>query len=271
LLRVENISEENLEDVFMICSWNRAFASMEGPTQEKARELKRRWLIDMLERHGPCTKIAYLDGKPVAQILFYPEETIPFNHDPRKDVLHLQCIFNPLPEAQHKGVGDTLMKTLVDECNSGLKCMGGKPCSFVVTKPFPHEGELPLDEFYSKYGFKQGNQEMYLEIKGEYVPREVLENRRLPEDLGRALNFYNPTCEWGYFYAVKVKELLQEIDPDLPVEIVNLWERPEEYMKRSHQQQIAARTIINAQEINPFLFWADKEAFRREAEEALGK
>jgi hypothetical protein len=271
LLRVENISEENLEDVFMICSWNRAFASMEGSTQEKARELKRRWLIDMLKRHGPCTKIAYLDGKPVAQILFYPEETIPFNHDPRKDVLHLQCIFNPLPEAQHKGVGDALMKNLVDECNSGLKCMGGKPCSFVVTKPFPHEGELPLNEFYSKYGFKQGNQEMYLEIKGEYVPREVLENRRLPEDLGKALNFYNPTCEWGYYYAVKVKELLMDIDPDLPVEIVNLWERPEVYMKRSHQQQIAARTIINAQEINPFLFWADKEAFRREAEEALGK
>jgi GNAT superfamily N-acetyltransferase len=271
LLKVENISEENLEDVFKICSGNRAFAPMDDPILEKARELKRRWLLDMLEQYGPCTKIAYLDGKPVAQILFYPEETIPFYHDPRKDVLHLQCIFNPFPEAQQKGVGDALMKNLVDECHTGLDCMGGNTCRFVVTKPFPHEGDLPLDEFYSKYGFKQGNQEMYLKIKGEYEPREILENRRLPEDLGRALNFYNPTCEWGYFYAVRVKELLQGIYPDLPVEIVNLWERPEEYIKRSHKQQMAARTIINAQEINPFLFWMDKEAFRREAEEALGK
>ena len=55
------------------------------------------------------------------------------------------------------------------------------------------------------------------------------------------------------------------------MEIVNLWERPEEYIKRSHKQQMAARTIINAQEIDPFLFWVDKGAFRREAEEALRK
>lgn len=271
MLRVENISKENLEDVFKICSGNRAFAPTNDPLLEKARELKRRWLLDMLEHHGPCTKIAYLDGKPVAQILFYPEETIPFNHDPREDVVHLQCIFNPLPEAQHKGVGDALMKDLIDECHKGLDCMGGRTGRFVVTQPFPHEGDLPLDEFYSKYGFKQGNQEMYLEVTGEYAAREVLENRRLPEDLGTAVNFYNPTCEWGYFYAVKVKELLQGIDPDLPIENVNLWERPEEYIKRSHKQQIAARTIINTQELNPFLFWLDKEAFLREAEKAMGK
>jgi hypothetical protein len=242
---------------------------MDGPIQEKAREIKRQWLINMLNHHGPCTKIAYLDEKPVAQILYYPEEIIPFYHNPRKDVVHLQCIFNPSPEAQHKGAGDALMKDLINESRSGLKCMEGRECSFMVTKPFPHEGTLPLDEFYSKYNFKQGNQEMYLEIEGEYVPRETLENPRLNEDLGRAINFYNPTCEWGYFYAVKVKELLKGIDQDLPVEIFDLWKSPKEYMKRSHQQQIAARTIINAQEINPFLFWIDKEVFRREAEKAL--
>jgi GNAT superfamily N-acetyltransferase len=269
LLRVEDISEENLDDVFKICSWNRAFGPRDDPILEKARDLKRGWLLDMLESNGPCTKLAYLDGRPAAQILFYPEETIPFYSDPRKGAVHLQCIFNPHPEAQHKGAGDALMRALVDECHSGLKCLDGGSPSFLVTKPFPHEGDLPLDEFYSKYGFKQGSQEMYLEVKGEYVPREILENRRLPEDLGRAVNFYNPTCEWGYFYAVRVKELLQETYPDLPVEIFNLWEDPQEYIKRSHKQQIAARTIINAREINPFLYWVDKEAFLREAEEAM--
>ena len=271
MLKIEDVSEENLEDVFKACSWNRAFAPKDDPILEKGREIKIRWLLDMLEKHGPCTKIAYLQERPVAQILFYPEETIPFNHDPRRDALHLQCIFNPFPEAQRKGVAHALMKELMEECKSGLRCMGGRPCSFVVTAIFPHEGQLPLDTYYSKCGFKQGNQEMYLEIAGEYVPRKILENRRLPEDRGRALNFYNPPCEWGYFYAVKVRELLKDIDPSLPVEIVNLWERPEEYIKRSHKQQIAARTIINTQEPDAFIFWVDKEAFRRNAEEALGK
>ncbi len=271
MLRVEDVSEDNLEDVFKVCSWNRSFAPKDDPTLEKGREIKRHWLLDMLEKHGPCTKIAYLDEKPVAQVLYYPEETIPFNHDPRKDALHLQCIFNPFAEAQRKGVADALMRDLLKECRTGLRCMGGKACSFVVTKPFPHEGEIPLEEFFGKYGFKEGNQEMYLEIVGEYVPRDILENRRLPEDRDRALNFYNPPCEWGYYFAVKVKELLKEIDPDLPVEILDLWDRPGEYIKRSHKQQIAARTIINTWEPDPFLFWVDKEAFRRNAEEALGR
>ena len=269
MLSIVDISRENLEDVFKICSWNRAFAPMDDPVIKEARMIKKQWLLEMLDQHGPCTKIAYLDGKPVAQILFYPEETIPFYSDPRKDVVHLQFIFNSHPETQKKGVGDVLMKALVDECHVGLECLGMNTARFLVTKPFPHEGDLPLDEFYRKYGFKQGNQEMYLEVNGEYEPREILENRHLSEDRGRAVNFYNPPCEWGFFYAVRVKELLLETYPDLSVEIFNLWEAPQEYLKRSYRQQIAARTIINTQEINPFLFWMDKEAFLREADEAL--
>ena len=268
-MRIEDISEKNYEDVFSICSNNRVFAPMDDPILDKGREIKRNWILEVLEKYGSCTKIAYLDNTPVAQILFYPEEIIPFNHQPRKDVIHLQCIFNPYTKAQRKGVGDALMKSLIEDCHKGIGCLGGRPCSFIVTKTFPHEGDLPLDMFYSKYGFKHGNQEMYLEVTKEYVPREILENRRLPDDYGKAINFYNPTCEWGYFYAVKVKELLNEMEPNLSVRILSLWEQPEEYIIRSHKQQIAARTFINTEEPNPFLFWIDKNAFRREAEKAL--
>jgi len=62
LMRIEDISEKNLDDVFKICSSNRIFAPMDDPILEKAREFKRQWLLDMLEQYGPCTKIAYLDG-----------------------------------------------------------------------------------------------------------------------------------------------------------------------------------------------------------------
>ena len=271
MLRVEDISEENLEDVFKICSWNRSFAPMDGPIQEKARELKRQWLLDMLEQHGPCTKIAYLDGNPVAQILFYPEETMPYLHNPRKDVINLKCIFNPYPEGQGRGVGAALLKALTDECHTGLDCLGGRPCRFVVTRLFPHEGDLPLSEFYEKYGFKQGHQEMFLEIKGEYVPREIPEYRLLPEDHGRIILTYNPNCEWGYFFAMTARELLQSIDSDLPIETFNNWDRPEEYKKRPHLPLIAGSTIANAQVMNSFIFWIDREAYLRNVEEALRK
>jgi len=270
LLRVGNISEENLEDVFKICSWNRAFAPRDDPILEKGMEIKRQWLLDMLERHGSCTKIAYLDGNPVAQILFYPEETIPYIHDSRKDVVHLQCIYSPFPDSQRKGAGAILMKDLVDTCEAGLSCLRGRPCSFLVTRPFPHEGNLSFSEFYGKYGFRQGTQEMFLESRGDYVPREASEYRPLLEDRDRTVILYNPACEWGYFAAFKIKGLLQEMDPDLPVEVFNIWERPEGYMKRPLQKVTSARVIVNTQLVNSS-FWADKEAFRREAEEALGK
>ena len=271
MIKIENISENNIDDVFKICSSNRSFAPMDGPIQEEAREIKRQWLINMLNHHGPCTKIAYIDEKPVAQIQFYPEETIPFNPNPRKDVVHLQCIYSPFPEAQRKGVATALMKNLVDECNSGLKCMEGRPCSFMVTKQIPYEGDSPLNEFYKKNGFKQGTQEMFLEIKVEYIPREITEYHPLPEDQGRAVILYNPYCEWGYFFAFTVKELLLEIDPVLPTEVINIWERPKLYMKRPLQRLLSGHALINSQLIRGSIFWADRRAFRREAKKALGK
>jgi GNAT superfamily N-acetyltransferase len=267
MLLVENLSKENLEDVFEICSHNR----FDGPLHKKGIEVRRRWLIDMLDQHGSCAKIAYLDGRPVAQIQFYPEETIPYVHEPRKDVVYLQCIYNPFPEAQRKGAGAALMEALVDECHMGLDCLGGRPCSFVVTRPFQHEGDLSFSEFYKKYGFRQGPQEMFLKIKGEYVPREIPEYHPQPEDRGRVIILYNPACEWGHFLAFTMKELLKGMDPVPSVEIFNIWERPEGFLKRPLQRVISGRVIVNGQLIKGGVFWTDREALRREVEEAMRK
>jgi GNAT superfamily N-acetyltransferase len=269
MLLVENLSEENLEDVFKLCSWNRAFAPMDDPVLKEGIEVRRRWLIDILEQHGPCAKIAYLDGRPVAQIVFYPEEAIPYINDPRKDVILLQCIYSPFPKAQRKGVGAALMKNLVDECKSGLSSLGGRPCSFLVTRPFSHEGDLPLSEFYEKYGFRQGSQEMFLEIGRKYVERKTREYRPLPEDRDRIIVLYNPACEWGPFLAYKVEELCREIDPDLPVEIFNIWEKPEAFMKRPIDRVTSGRVIANAILLEGGVFWSDQNTFRRLLKEAL--
>ena len=262
---MENLSEENLEDVFKICSRNR----FNGPFHRKGMEVRKHWLLDMLEKSGPCVKIAYLDGRPVAQIVFYPEDTIPYISDPREDVVHLQCIYNPFPEAQRRGVGAALMKALVDECKSGLSSLGGRLCSFLVTRPFAHEGDLPLSEFYEKYDFRQGSQEMFLEIEGKYVDRGTPEYRPLPEDRGKIIVLYNPACEWGTFLAYKVEEISKEIDPDLPVEIFNIWEKPEAFMKRPIDRVTSGRVIANAKLLEGGLFWSDQNAFRRVLKEAL--
>ena len=274
MLRIEDISEENIEDIFKICA--RAFKICSQNRSDcflhkNGIGVKRRWLIDMLDQQGPCAKIAYLDGKPVAQIQFCPEETIPYTNNPRKGVVNIICTYNPFPEARRKGAATALVKALVDECDSGLDCMGGKPCRFVVTLPFPQERRLSLTEFYKKNGFRQGQQEMFLEIEGKYLARKIPEPHPLPRDLDRTIILYNPACEWGYFYAFKVEEIVKRLDPDHPVKIYNMWERPEEYIKRSLHTVTAGRSIVKGQFISRGIFWTDREAFCREVEKALRK
>ena len=103
---------------------------------------------------------------------------------------------------------------------------------------------------------------MYLEISGKYRPRGESEYHPLPEDRGRALMFYDPMCEWGYGFAVRVRELIHDIEPELPFEMINSWERPEEFISRGNQVLIVNAKVIQS-------FWTDREAFRREVERAI--
>jgi len=259
-LRVADVEEANIEDVFRVCSHGR----LNDPLQRQGIELKRRWMLEMLEEHGPCTKIAYLDDEAVAQLLFYPEEAAPFIADARRDVVVLHCAYNPFPKARGRGAGTALIKSLVDDCRTGLPCLEGTPCRFIAAKPFNTGEGIPLSAFYATNGFKQGQQEMVLEVSASYQPRRMTEYRPLPEDKGRAVMFYNPMCEYSYPFAVRVRDFLWEVEPSLTVELIDAWRRPEEYIKRGNQE-----LLVNAKPITSF--WTQREAFRREVEHALSE
>jgi len=259
-LRVENLDEGNVGDVFKVCSHGR----LDDPLQRRGIELKRSWLLEMLEDRGPCTKIAYLDDRPVAQILFYPEEAIPYIDHPRRGVVLLHCAYNPFPEAQGRGAGTALLESLIDDCRTGLPCLGGGSCRFIAARPFNTGVGVPLSAFYAANGFKMAGREMFLEVMAPYQPRRPAEYRPLPEDRGRAVLFYNRICEWSYPFAIQVEELLGEIDPGLPVELIDEWRRPKESMRRGNQW-----LVVNAAHIRSF--WTQREAFRREVEEALSR
>ncbi|MEM2893937.1 MAG: GNAT family N-acetyltransferase [Candidatus Bathyarchaeia archaeon] len=259
-IEIRDLEEENLEDVFRVCSHGR----LEDPIQLKGMELKRRWLLEMLDRYGPTTKLAYLDGKPVAQILFYPEDIIPYIENPREGVVVLNCVYNPFQEARGMGCGKRLVKSLIHESPRGLKCLGGRPCRFIVAKPFNTGEGIPLERFYSHMGFKEAQMEMYMEITSPYQPRGRRPYTPLPEDRGRAIALYNPICEYSYPFALRVREALNQIDPSLTVELIDSWRRPKEALKRGNHW-----LIVNSTPINSFLL--NREAFSHEVLEALRK
>ena len=258
MIIVKDVCEGNIEDVFRVCSHSR----LDDQLQRKGMEMKRAWLLRMLEEHGPCTKIAYLDGRPVAQILFYPEETVPFIPDPRQGAVILNCAYNPFPEAQGKGAASSLVRNLVEEAGAGLKCLRGEPCNFIAAKPFDTGTGLSMGEFFARCGFSSADGEMYLEVHGKYRPRRLVEYRPLPEDKGRALIFYDAMCEWGYGFAVQVGRVIHEIERGYPFEMIDQWETPEEAIRRGNQQLIVNGHVMQS-------FWTDREAFRSEVEEAI--
>jgi hypothetical protein len=258
MIVVEDVREENIEDVFRVCS----HARLNDPLQNKGMEIKRAWLLMMLREHGPCTKIAYIDGRPVAQILFYPEEAVPFVPDPREDAIVLNCVYNPFPEARGKGAASAAVKSLIEDGRKGIPCLGGRPCSFIAAKPFNTGEGMSLEAFYEMNGFGRAPEEMFMEVAGKYQPRKAMEYHLLPEDRGRSVMFYDTICEWGYTFAIRVRDLLHEIDPGLPVEFINPWQRPEESVKRGNQMLIVNTKVIKS-------FWTNREGFRREVEEAI--
>ena len=181
---------------------------------------------------------------------------------PRERVVMLNCVYNPFAEFQRKGVASALMEAFIDDCRMGLQILEERACTFVVAKAFETGEGIPMSEFYRRFGFREGSFEMYLEVAGEYEPREPGRYMPLLEDSGKAVDFYDVMCEWGYSHAVRVEETLHEIDPDLPVELVNPWERPDEYLKRGNQW-----LVVNSRAISSYV--TQGKTFRDEIVEAL--
>jgi GNAT superfamily N-acetyltransferase len=257
-ITVRDVDASRIRDVFRVCS----HAKLDDPLQQRGMEIKGKWLLGMLRERGPCTKIAYMDERPVAQILFYPEEAAPFIREPRENAVVLNCTYNPFPEARGRGAARALIESLVEDCRRGLPCNGGRGASFIVTKPFNTGEGTPLEEFYARVGFEKAGREMFLELTGSYRPRVEPKYEPHPEDEGRAVMFYDPMCEWGYPFGVRVRELLHEIDPDLPVELIDPWQSPGESVRRGNQWLVVNATAIES-------FWTEKDAFRHEVERAL--
>jgi hypothetical protein len=262
-IKIKDLERENIEDLLYVCSSKR----LNDLVHRKGMDLKRSWLHKMLDRYGSVVKIAYYGNKPVAQILYYPETADPTKTAGRDDVLTLACVYNPTSAAQKLGIGTKLLKSVIDDAKLGRTCLGNRRCRFIVAKAFNTGELLSLSEFFKKNKFLQAPEEgvMYLPIEGEYASAlPVGEYEPLQEDLDRAIVFYSPICQFSYQFATKTVELIKEVAPAIPVELINQWERPEESIKRKNSDP-----IVNARHIKTFFM--DTERFKEEVKRVICK
>jgi hypothetical protein len=263
-IRIEDLTESNIEDLISVCSSKR----MDDPIHRQGVNLKKQWLREMLRKYGSVAKIAYFEDKPVAQIFFYPEESDLTNASPRKNVLRMLCVYNPATSAQKHGIGTKLLQSLVSDAKKRKTCLGNKPCKFILVKAFNTGEFLPMPEFFKKNGFlpTPENEEMlYYPVEGNYEQASPMqEYEPLPEDRGRAVILYSPVCQFSYQFAKKMEEQIREVAPNLPIDLINEWEKPEEAIKRRNSV-----LIVNARPVR--IFFMDSARFKEEVRLALSE
>jgi hypothetical protein len=210
----------------------------------------------MIKQVGPVAKIAYLNSKPVAQIMFYPETALPYLSQQRENVIRVECAYNAFPESRGKGIGDSLMESLVTDCKLD------KDCRFLVAEAFNTGEGVSLEEYYKRNGFLEGEDELYLRINAEYKPKMKQEFKPFQEDKNKAMLFYNRNCEFSYRFTMITKKVLNEVDPNLKIEIIDMWEHPETSIKRRNEL-----IIVNSIPIKSFV--GDENEFIAEVKKAL--
>ncbi len=126
--RTENLQESNIEDLIYVCSSKR----FDDPIHKQGIKLKKQWLNEMFDEHGSSAKIAYYDEEPVAQTLYYPEETGVTKAFRRENVLVINCIYNRIPEAQKLGIGTRLLESVIEDAKQRRTRLGDKPCDFIL-------------------------------------------------------------------------------------------------------------------------------------------
>jgi predicted GNAT family acetyltransferase len=260
-VRIENLQDSNLEDLIYVCSSKK----LEDPIHQQGMSLKRKWLREMLEKYGSCAKIAYYDEKPVAQILYYPEEADVTRAVRREGVLVIYCTYNPTSEAQKLGIGGKLLHSVIQDAKQRKTCLGNKQCDFILAKAFNTGEALPLPEFYKRNGFLSASEEnlLYFPVEGAYKPLPPLGSYEpLPEDKNRAIIFYGPTCQFGYPFAKRIEEIIREVAPNIKIDMIDEWEKPEESIKRKNWW-----LIVNAKPIQTFFM--DTAKFKEEIKQVI--
>lgn len=261
-IRIENLSDLNVDDLIHVCSSEK----LSDPVHQQGIILKRQWLLKMLGKHGACGKIGYYRDKPVAQILYCPEEADVTKANPREDVLVINCIYNPTSGAQKLGIGTMLLQSVIDDAKQRRTCLGDGPCKFILAKAFNTGEFLPMPEFYKRNGFlpTDNTDLMWLPLEGNYEPAEpAKEYEPLSEDVNKAVIFHGPVCQFSFQFAKKTEEIIRETVPDIEIRMINEWENPEEALKRGN-----SRLVVNAKPIQTFFM--DSAKFKQEIRQAVG-
>lgn len=256
-LEIRDVNLENIDDLINLCI---PPDKKTDPLFVEGMNVKKRWATQSIERYGSIAKLAYLNSKPVGMIQY--------QLNPEEKLVEIACIFVPEEENLRKGIGKSLLKTLIEGMKEPKPAFNNDiPLAF-VTWAFQVPGRYPQHEFYQKMGFKRMKEDnslhLYYPLKKGYVYRPK-EKKFIPqrEDRGRATIFYDPSCPFAIYFSENIKGSIREVAPNLSIRMINMFEESEEVKKRGQVPACA----VNGKPIETFFM--DKENFQEEVKKGI--
>jgi len=259
-IEIKEIDETNVDDMISVCK-----PSIISEAYKKGVEIKRVWLLEMLRTYGDVGFVAYFNGKPAAQLLTYLKTYLE-KADPtssrQKNVLVINCIYNPLLEAQMKRIAQSMVKKLIEKARGKYE--------FLVTHAFNTWEFLSQAEFFKKLGFKMITKEdLYYsfsrgELKEPYSGfwKDGEEYQRSDKDIGKVIIFYVPVCQFTYLWAYKAGKVVEEMSPELEIEVLNEWKHPEKFVSKGRNWMVVNSIPIKQLPI-------EREKFKKAVEKAI--
>ncbi len=256
MIEIKEVGESNLEDMIVVCS-----PEFSRESYKTGVEIKRKWLLEMLRKYGEVGYIGYFNEKPVAQLLFFPEKADPTGLK-RENVLVINCIYNPHPAAQGKGIAKAMVKMLIEKARGEYE--------FLVIHAF-HTGEfIPQLEFFERLGFKRfgRDENLYYSFSGKKLEiphssfwKEGADHKKR-ENSEKVTIFYTPVCQFSYVFSIRASEIAREINPEIKIELLDSWKNAEKFVARGRNWM-----LVNGIPIRPTP--QDEEKFKDEIKNAL--
>jgi len=113
-IEIRDVTDETIDDFVGLCA-PRQDDERHASTLKEGGSKKREWVKKALQRFGVCAKLAYMEGKPIGFIEFYPMRAFPLLPERDKRTVMITCIFIPNKTLQKAGIGSKLLQSLIQD------------------------------------------------------------------------------------------------------------------------------------------------------------
>lgn len=113
-IEIRDVTNETIDDLVGLCAprWE---DEHHASTLKEGGSKKREWVKKALTRFEVCAKVAYMRGKPIGFIEFYPMSAFPLLPERDRRTVIITCVFIPNKTLQNAGIGSKLLQALIQD------------------------------------------------------------------------------------------------------------------------------------------------------------